>query len=73
MVDMGWNHRQILGAVTRSFSISLNRRASVLSEHRAILASIKAQNADGAAALVALHVQGSSRHWIEQMQVARRR
>jgi len=73
MVDMWWNHRQILGAVTRSMSISINRRAAVLREHRAIIAAVRAQQAGRAAALVAQHVRGSSKHWVEQMRTARRR
>jgi DNA-binding GntR family transcriptional regulator len=70
---MWWNHRQILGAVTRSMSISINRRAAVLKEHRAIIDAVKAQNPRKAAALVAQHVRGSSKHWVEQMRAARRR
>jgi DNA-binding GntR family transcriptional regulator len=73
MVDMWWNHRQILGAVTRSMGISISRRKAVLKEHRAIIAAIKAQNARKAAALVETHVRGSSKHWVEQMRSARRR
>jgi DNA-binding GntR family transcriptional regulator len=73
MVDMWWNHRQILGAVTRAMSISITRRSQVIREHRAILAAIKAQNARRAAAMVATHVRGSSKHWVEQMRAARRR
>lgn len=73
MVDMWWNHRQILGAVTRSMGISLSRRAAVLKEHRAIIAAIRAQDQRKASALVAQHVRGSSKHWVGQMRTIRRR
>lgn len=73
MVDMWWNHRQILGAVTRSMVTSISRRVLVIEEHRAILAAIKAQDARRAAALVARHVRGSSKHWVEQMRALRRK
>jgi len=73
MVDMWWNHRQILGAVTRSMGISINRRTAVIREHRAIIEAIKVQNARKASALVAQHVRGSSKHWIGQMRTIRRR
>ena len=49
---------------------SLSRRVAVLREHRELIARIKAQDADGAAAVVARHVEGSGRHIIEQMRVA---
>lgn len=73
MVDMWWNHRQILGAVTRSMGISISRRAAIIREHRAIIDAVTAQNASRAAALVAKHVRGSSSHWVEQMRALRRK
>jgi len=72
MVEMWWKHRQILGAVTRSMGISINRRAAVIREHRAIIEAVKSQRAGKAAALVARHVRGSSNHWIERMRGIRR-
>lgn len=73
MVDMWQSHREILSAVSRSFPISLNRRAAVLREHRALLDAVRRQDADGAAGVVRQHVEGSARHWVEQMRAARRR
>ncbi len=73
MVDMWWNHRQILAAVTLSMGISNNRRAAVIREHRGIIEAVKAQNPRRASALVAQHVRGSSRHWVGQMRTMRRR
>ncbi|UJW84925.1 GntR family transcriptional regulator [Devosia sp. SL43] len=70
--DLWWKHREILRAISRRFPTSLSRRMAVLSEHRELIACIRAQNADGAAAVVARHVEGSGRHIIEQMGVARR-
>lgn len=70
--DLWWKHREILRAISRRFPTSLSRRMSVLKEHRDLIACIRAQDADGAAAVVARHVEGSGRHIIEQMGVAKR-
>ena len=70
--DLWWKHREILHVISRGFPISLKRRAEVLRDHRKLIACLKAQDADGAAAVVAEHVEGSGRHMIEQMGAARR-
>lgn len=70
--DLWWKHREILRAISRRFPTSLSRRVAVLSEHRELIACIRRQDADGAAAVVARHVEGSGRHIIEQMGVAKR-
>lgn len=72
MLDLWWNHRDILGAVARGLEITLNRRAAVLREHRAVIAAIKAQDGDTAAAIIAQHVEGSGKMWIEQLRASRR-
>lgn len=70
--ELWWKHREILRAISRRFPTSLSRRVSVLKEHRELIERIRAQDADGAAAVVARHVEGSGRHIIEQMGVAQR-
>jgi len=70
--ELWWKHREILRAISRRFPTSLSRRQSVLREHRELIEAIRAQDADGAAAVVARHVEGSGRHIIEQMGVAQR-
>ena len=70
--ELWWKHREILRAISRRFPTSLSRRVAVLREHREMIACIRAQDADGAAAVVARHVEGSGRHIIEQMGVAER-
>lgn len=70
--ELWWKHREILRAISRRFPTSLSRRMSVLREHRELIERIRAQDADGAAAVVARHVEGSGRHIIEQMGVAQR-
>jgi len=67
MLDLWWNHRDILSAVARRYDITLSRRVAVIREHRAILSCIKAGDAEGAAAMVAQHVEGSGKMWIDQM------
>jgi DNA-binding GntR family transcriptional regulator len=70
--ELWWKHREILRAISRRFPTSLSRRNAVLKEHRDLIECIRAQDADGAAAVVAAHVHGSGRHIIEQMGVATR-
>ena len=71
--ELWWKHREILRAISRRFPTSLSRRLAVIREHRELIERIRAQDADGAAAVVARHVEGSGRHIIEQMGVAKRR
>jgi len=70
--DLWWKHREILRAISRRFPTSLSRRDAVLREHRELIACIKAQDGDGAAAVIARHVEGAGRHIIEQMGLAKR-
>ncbi len=70
--DLWWKHREILHVISRDFPISLRRKGEVLRDHRKLIACLKAQDADGAAAVVAEHVEGSGRHMIEQMGASRR-
>lgn len=70
--ELWWKHREILRAISRRFPTSLSRRQAVLREHRELLDAIRAQDADRAAAVVARHVEGSGRHIIEQMGLAKR-
>ena len=65
--ELWWKHREVLRAVSRRFNFTLARRATVLREHRELIASIKAQDADRAAEIIARHVEGSGRHILEQM------
>jgi DNA-binding GntR family transcriptional regulator len=65
--ELWWRHREILRAISRRFTTTLARRTAVLREHHEIIACVKAGDADGAAATVARHVEGSGRHIVEQM------
>ncbi len=62
-----WKHREVLRAVSRRFSFTLARRATVLREHRELIRLTRAQDADKAAEIIARHVEGSGRHVLEQM------
>ena len=70
--ELWWKHREILRAISRRFPTSLSRRQAVIREHRELIERLKAQDAEGAAAVVARHVEGSGRHIIEQMRIANR-
>ena len=72
-VELWWKHREILRAISRRFPTSLSRRQAVVREHRELIERIRNQDAEGAAAVIARHVEGSGRHIIEQMGVAERR
>lgn len=71
-VDLWWRHREILSAISRQFPTSLSRQKSVIAEHRGLLRCIGQQDADGAATIIAQHVEGSGRHIIEHMRLMRR-
>jgi len=71
--ELWWKHREILNAITRRFPMSLGRRAAVLREHRALIAALRAQDAETAANIVREHVAGSGRHMVEQMRATRGR
>jgi DNA-binding GntR family transcriptional regulator len=70
-VDLWVRHRQILWAISRHFPTSLSRQSTVLEEHRELIACIKSQDVEGAAQVIAGHVNGSGRHIIERMRLAR--
>lgn len=71
-VELWWKHREILRAISRRLPISIDRQAAVMRDHREVIDAIKAHDADGAAAIIARHVEGSGRHIVEQMRLARR-
>ena len=59
-------------AVNERLPTSLSRQAALLQEHHDLINCIRAPDADGAAAVVARHVQGGGKHVMEQMGVAQR-
>lgn len=71
MREIWWKHREILGAITRSFPIALSRQAAVLEDHRALIACLRTQDADGAEAVMKRHVSGSGEHMLQQLRIAR--
>lgn len=69
--DLWWRHREVLRAISRRFPTSLSRRVAVLREHHELIEAIRAQDAERAADVIAGHVEGSGRHIIEHMRLAR--
>ncbi len=69
--DMWWHHREILRAIGARVPFSRARRQAILHEHRELIACVKRQDAEGAARVIARHVEGSGRHLIEQTRAAR--
>jgi len=69
--DLWWRHREILRAISRRFPTSLGRRLAVLREHHELIEAIRAQDADRAAQVIAAHVEGSGKHIIEHMRLAK--
>ena len=73
-VDMWRKHREILGLINVSTGLpmALKRRDDVIAEHRAVLAALKDQDAEAAAAVILRHVTGSGEHIVGNMRAARR-
>ena len=71
--DMWWRHREILRAIGNRIPFSRARRQAILHEHREMIACVRRQDGEGAARIIAEHVEGSGRHLIEQMRAARAR
>jgi DNA-binding GntR family transcriptional regulator len=69
--DMWWRHREILRAIGARVPFSRARRQAILREHRELIACVKRQDAEGAARVIARHVEGSGHHLIEQTRAAR--
>ncbi len=68
--ELWWKHREVLRALGRRYSFTLSRRAQVIRDHRELIRMVKDGNAEGAAALIAQHVEGAGRHVLEQMRAA---
>ena len=68
--ELWWKHREVLRSVARRYPFTLARRAQVMRDHRELIQMIKDGDADGAATLIAQHVEGSGRHTLEQMRAA---
>lgn len=69
--DLWWRHREVLRAISRRFPTSLSRRTAVIREHQDLIEAIRDQDEDRAAEVIRHHVEGSGRHIIEQMRLAR--
>jgi DNA-binding GntR family transcriptional regulator len=65
--EIWWKHRELLRAVSQRFTFTLTRRSQIIREHRGLIEFIKAGDAEKAASLAALHVEGSARHILEHM------
>jgi len=72
--DLWWRHREILTAITVSQrrELSRARRTAVITEHRALVDSIKAHDADRAVAVISAHVEGAGRQLIEMLRAGPR-
>ncbi|HVL20922.1 MAG TPA: GntR family transcriptional regulator [Amaricoccus sp.] len=68
--EIWWKHRRILGAIAGRFPVSISPRLAVVQEHRALIALIRVQDAEGAGALIERHVENSGKHLIERMRAA---
>ncbi len=71
MREIWWKHREILGAITKRFPVALSRQAAVIEDHRALIACLRAQDADGAEAVMKRHVAGSGQHMLQRLRAAR--
>ncbi|MBL8595211.1 MAG: GntR family transcriptional regulator, partial [Devosia sp.] len=68
--ELWWKHREVLRAVARRYQYTLVRQAQVMREHRELIRLVKLGEAEKAASLIAVHVDGAGRHVLEQMRAA---
>lgn len=68
-VGLWWKHREILRAINPGQGVSLRRQSDIMSEHRELLAAIRANDEERAAQVIRRHVQGSGKHIVEQMRI----
>lgn len=68
--ELWWKHRELLRALARRYSYTLSRRSQVIRDHRELLRMVKEGDAEGAAVMIAAHVDGAGRHVLEQMRAA---
>lgn len=69
IVELWKKHRDILGAISDRYPISLNRRKAVISEHRQLIAAIRDQDSDRAGAIIASHAEGSGKHIVDRLRM----
>lgn len=68
--ELWWKHRELLRALARRYSYTLSRRSQVIRDHRELLRMVREGDAEGAAVMIAAHVDGAGRHVLEQMRAA---
>jgi DNA-binding GntR family transcriptional regulator len=69
-VELWSRHRDVLRAIGRRFPHSIARREAIRVEHRELVECIKNHDAEGAARVIARHVEGAGRHLIEHLRAS---
>lgn len=67
-LEMWWRHREILGALSRHNRYAKWREDAIIDEHRRLIDAVRRHDVEEAARVVEMHVRGSGRHLVEQMQ-----
>lgn len=72
-VEQFWRNREILGAISRNFPLTVSRRKAVLREHNELIAAFREHDVAAAKDVIARHTRGSGQHIVEQLKAARHR
>ena len=66
-------HREILGSISTRIPIAIGRQEAIITEHRALIAAIKAQDVAAAVTVLDQHIQDAGRHVVDQLRIAEAR
>lgn len=66
-------HREIMGSISTRIPIALGRQEAILREHRKIIDAIRAQDVDGAIAVLSQHIGDAGRHLVDQLRIEQTR
>lgn len=66
-------HREIMGSISTRIPIAMGRQESILKEHRALIAAIKAQDVEKAVQVLKQHIGDAGRHLVDQLRIEQTR
>lgn len=66
-------HREIMGSISTRVPIAMGRQEAIISEHRALLVAIRAQDVEQASKVLTKHIDDAGRHLVDQLRIEQTR